>query len=83
MIPNHIIFIATSDYASQTGEVTITEDAPFQCVSIPIRTDTYTESTECFTFGITSANTVDGLTVEPSEADICIIDRDCEFLLHM
>lgn len=69
---------ATSDYTATTGEVTITEDAPFQCVSIPIRYDSVTELTECFTFEISSAATVSGLTVDPSETQICIVDRNCE-----
>ena len=61
--------------------MTITEDVLFQCVSIQIRTDTYTEATnECFNFRISSAATVSGLTVEPSETKICIVDRDCEYL---
>ena len=74
--------LGSSDYTTLSGEATITEDVLMQCVSIQIRTDSFTETTnECFTFGITSASTVDGLTVEPSEAHICIIDRGCEDIL--
>lgn len=69
---------ATSDYTARTGEITITDDVPFQCVSIPIRYDTVTEGTECFTFEISSPATVSGLTVDPSETQICIVDRNCE-----
>ena len=71
---------ATSDYSARSGEVTIAEDALFQCVSIPIFADSFTETTnECFTFQTSAAASVDGLTVEPSEAEICIVDRNCEF----
>lgn len=59
--------------------MTVTEDASLQCVSIPIRSDTYTERDECFMFRISSAGTVAGLSVEPSETEICILDMDCEF----
>ena len=68
---------ATSDYASTTGEVTIDSDNTRQCISILIRIDTLTESTECFSFGITLSNTVANLTVEPDTASICIIDKNC------
>ena len=72
---------ATSDYTARSGEVTISEDALLQCVSIPIRTDSYLETTnECFTFRISAAATIDGLSIEPSEAEICIVDRNCEYL---
>ena len=71
---------ATSDYTARTGIVTITEDAPFQCVSIPIRYDSITEGTECFTFEISSSATVSGLTVDPSETEICIVNTNCELL---
>ena len=69
---------ATSDYASTTGEVTIDSDNTRQCISILIRTDTLTESTECFSFGMTLSNTVANLTVEPDTASICIIDKNCK-----
>ena len=59
----------------------ITEDSLLQCISIPIRSDTYIESEECFTFEITSRTTVAGLSVEPSETEICITDRDCELYI--
>ena len=72
--------LATSDYTSTTGKATITEDALRQCVSIPIKTDSVTETTnQCFTFKITSSSTVDGLTVSPSQTEICIVDKNCEF----
>lgn len=77
---NHISYTATSDYTATSGTATITEDTPFQCVSIRIRYDSITETTnECFKFRITSSNTVSGLTVDPNEANICIVDLNCEF----
>ena len=72
------IIIDTSDYSSTSGEVTITEDSPMQCVSIQIRSDSYTESEQCFTFDVSSSSSVTGLTVSPSETEICIIDTNGE-----
>ena len=74
----NVISTGTSDYSARSGKVTVTEDALFQCISIPIRSYTYRESTECFIFEISSSSTVSGLTVNPSETDICIIDKDCK-----
>lgn len=69
----------TNDYSARSGHVTITDDAQFQCVSIPISDDNSRESSyECFTFHISAVSTINGLSVEPSEANVCIIDRDCE-----
>ena len=73
--------IGTSDYTVQTGNLVISEDSLMQCVSIPIRSDSTTESEECFTFGVTARSTVTGLTVEPSETEICITDTYCEWTL--
>ena len=59
--------------------MTLTEEALLQCVPISIRYDSTTETNpEYFTFQISSAVTVHGLSVEPSEAEISIFDRDCE-----
>ena len=69
-----ICFIATSDYGSRSGEITINEDDTYQCLSIPIYTDSTTESLQCFSFQITLSNTVNNLTVDPDEASICIVD---------
>ena len=72
------MFSDTSDYTSKSGEVAITEDALIQCVSIPIRSDSYTESEQCFTFEITARDSISGLTVSPTEAEICITDFNCK-----
>ena len=79
-LPLVLLFhIATSDYTLRSGKVTITEEALLQCVPISIRYDSTTEThPEYFTFQISSAVTVSGLSVEPSEAEISIFDRDCE-----
>ena len=61
--------------------MSINDNALVQCVSIPIRTDSFVETTnQCFTFRISAADTIDGLNIEPNEAEICIVDRDCEYL---
>ena len=62
--------------------MTITEDALFHCVSIPIRADYSTETiNECFIFQISAAANIDGLSIQPSEAEICIVDKDCKLPL--
>ena len=70
----YVYIIATSDYGSRSGEITINEDDTHQCVSIPIYTDSTTESLQCFSFQISLSNTVNNLTVDPDEASICIVD---------
>ena len=77
---NVIYPLATNDYTTASGEVTITEDVLFHCVSIPISADYSTETiNECFTFQISAAATIDGLSIQNNEAEICIVDRDCKF----
>jgi hypothetical protein len=67
----------TTDYTTTSGEVTITEDVLFHCVSIPIRADSSTETiNECFTFQISAAATIDGLSIQNNEAEICIVDKN-------
>ena len=69
----------TNDYSWTRGQLTITEDVQFQCVSIPIRSDNVRESSyEYFAFQISAASFFDGLSLEPSVARVYIIDRDCE-----
>ena len=59
--------------------MTLTDEVLFHCVSIPITFDYSTETNkECFTFQISAAVSVDGLSVEPSEAEICIVDWNCK-----
>ena len=70
------LYVATSDYAAQSGEVSINEDDTRQCISIPIYTDRITESLQCFSFRISLSNTVNNLTVDPDEASICIVDMN-------
>ena len=72
----YYIYIATSDYAARSGEVTINEDDTRQCISIPIYTDSITESLQCFSFLISTSNTANNLTVDPDEASICIVDKN-------
>ena len=74
--------IDSFDYTTTRGQQIIKDDSLFQCVSISITDDSTRESSyECFRFQIYAAATIDGLSVEPSEAEICIRDRDCE--LHI
>ena len=56
----------------------------FQCISVLIQSDSSSEQdTECFTFRISAANTVSGLTVDPAQASVCIIDQGGKYVsLH-
>ena len=80
-IPTCHFLSATSDYTASSGEVTISDVDTRQCVSIPIRRDSSTESQECFTFRISLSNTVNNLTVDPDEASICIVDMNGKKLI--
>ena len=74
-----ILLIAPSDYAAQSGSVTMTDGAQLQCIPISIVSSSTTErDVECFTFRISAADTVTGLTVDPARASVCIIDRNGE-----
>ena len=70
--------IDTNDYTSRSGVVIVSEDALIQCVSIPIRSDGFSERQRCFSFGITATHSVSGLTVSPGQAEICITDISCK-----
>jgi hypothetical protein len=67
---------SSSDYSHRSGDVTISDDDTYQCVSIPITTDSYVEHLQCFTIQIGLSNTVDNVTVDPARASICIFDRN-------
>ena len=69
------------------GYVTIADDVIFQCISVSIQNDRYNDQhVECFTFRISAAHSVSGLTLDPAQASVCITDQDgmCLSLqLHM
>ena len=56
----------------------------FQCISVLIQSDSSSEQdTECFTFRISAADTVSGLTLDPAQASVCIIDQGGKYIsLH-
>ena len=69
------VFLATSDFISLNATFTLSDDALIQCVPIDIVSDSVAEDQECFTFSISTASTIGGLTLSPSEAEICISDE--------
>ena len=72
---------AGNDYTSLSGFVTITDDVTFQCISVLIQSDSSSEQdTECFTFRISVADTVSGLSVDPAQASVCIIDQGGKYV---
>ena len=59
--------------------MTLSEDALIQCVPIDIVSDSVAESDqECFTFSLSTPQTISGLSLSPSEAEICISDEEGE-----
>ena len=56
---------------------TLSDNALIQCVPIAITSDSVVEpGEECFTFTISTATTVAGLTLSPSETEICVSDSE-------
>ena len=71
-----ICFSAPSDFTAASGTLTITEDGSVKCVSITIISDSEDEDDrECFAFAI-STTTTDGVSLETTQATICITDDD-------
>ena len=70
------LFIATSDFVALNDSLTLSDDVLIQCVPIDIVSDSVAESDqECFSFSL-STGTIGGLTLSPSEAQICISDEE-------
>ena len=68
-------FKATDDFTALNDSFTLSEDTQIQCVPIPITSDSVDEpGLECFFFTISNASGVDGLTLCPSQAEICVSD---------
>ena len=69
--------LATNDFVSLNENFTLSDDALIQCVPIEIVSDSVAEDDQdCFTISISSPNSVSGLSVSPSEAEICISDEE-------
>ena len=72
-----VFFIATSDFVALNDSLTLSDDALIQCVPIDIVSDSVAESDqECFSFSLSTPETIGGLTLSPSEAQICISDEE-------
>lgn len=58
----------------------LSDDALIQCVPIAITSDSVVEpGEECFTFTISTTTSVAGLTLNPSETEICVSDSEGYF----
>ena len=67
---------APTDFTVASGTLTITEDGSVECVNITIISDSEDEDDrECFAFAI-STTTTDGVSLETTQATICITDDD-------
>ena len=66
-----------NDFTFINDTFTLSDDALLQCVPISITSDSITEpDQECFSFNISTVSSIDGLTLSPSEAEICITDAE-------
>ena len=72
---------APSDFTAQNNTCKLSSNAPLQCIPIAITSDSVVEpGQECFTFAISTVTSIAGLTLSPSETEICI--SDIEGKLH-
>ena len=70
------MFTAPEDFAATSGTLTVTEDGSVECVTITLSNDDKDEDNrECFAFAI-SANSSEGVSLDTSQATICITDDD-------
>ena len=68
---------AESDYTALNDTFQLSSSALLQCVPIAITSDSVDEpGQECFTFTLSTTSSIDGLTLSPSEAEICISDAE-------
>ena len=68
---------APDDFTALNNSFQISANATIQCVPISITSDSVDETgEECFTFSISTATTIAGLTLSPSEAEVCISDAE-------
>ena len=66
---------APSDFTAQNNTCKLSSNAPRQCIPIAITSDSVVEpGQECFTFAISTVASIAGLTLSPSETEICIAD---------
>ena len=66
-----------NDFTFINDTFTLSDDALLQCVPISITSDSITEpDQECFSFTLSTETSIDGLTLSPSEAEICISDAE-------
>ena len=67
-------------YTALNDSFQISSSALLQCVPISITSDGVEETgQECFTFSLSTATTISGLTLSPSDAEICISDAKGTF----
>ena len=73
---------APSDFTAQNDTYQLTNKALIQCTPIAISSDSVAEGQECFTFKISTATSIAGLTLSPAEAEICISDSEGKISLR-
>ena len=67
---------ASSDYSSASGNFDMTDTNTVQCIPITIISDNNSEnSSECFTYTISSTASTAGLTLSLTTATVCINDE--------
>ena len=77
MLVYYFVHVAADDFTALMDSFTLGDNALIQCVPIAITSDSVIEpGEECFTFTISTATTVAGLTLSPSETEICVSDSE-------
>ena len=70
-------YIAPGDFIHTDGTILITEYETLQCVNISIISDSEDEQElECFAFAISPNNQAEELSLQNSQATLCIRDDD-------
>ena len=76
------LYLDPDDYTALNDSFQISSSALLQCVPISITSDSVEETgQECFSFSLSTATTISGLTLSPSGAEICISDAEGRCIL--
>lgn len=77
-----ITHIAGDDYTYSSSTDSLNDADTYNCVTIPILSDSIDEQEECFTVSV-SASSYPGLTLNPQIGTVCIYDEDRKTIIVM
>ena len=78
-LESELVFLSSApdDYTALNNTFQLSDEVVLQCVPVMITLDDVDEpAEECFTYSIASPSSVPGLTLNPTEATICVTDRE-------